>query len=262
MINEQQRQGCHSEQVKDTEKQHWFHHYPGQGVTSKNPLHWSKPSQNANFMCVECHTTGYKRNFDAAKNTFDSRWNSLGVGCQACHGPASNYLEWTAKKTDLIHAGFAVDLKDKSATVEIETCARCHSRRAPLNDGLNGRQTANGRLPAERPDPRVVHAGRQDEGRSVRIRLLCPEQNVRQGRALQQLPQPAQYRVEGTRQRRLPAMPQHRGQNHRRRHRRQGPASEKLRFQRTHSPHHGPTGFAVRGLPHARQVLHGQRLAA
>ncbi|MCU0093754.1 tetratricopeptide repeat protein [Pseudomonas koreensis] len=119
----------------DTEKNRWFHLYPGQGVNFKNPLHWSKPSQNANFMCVECHTTGYKRNFDVASNTFASQWSSLGVGCQACHGPASNHLEWTAKKTDLIHAGFAVDLKDKNATVEIETCARCHARRAPLGDG-------------------------------------------------------------------------------------------------------------------------------
>lgn len=79
-------------------KNRWFHLYPGQGVNFKNPLHWSKPSQNANFMCVECHTTGYKRNFDAASNTFDSQWNSLGVGCQACHGPASNHVQWAAKK--------------------------------------------------------------------------------------------------------------------------------------------------------------------
>jgi predicted CXXCH cytochrome family protein len=133
----------------DTEKHRWFHLYPGQGVSFKNPLHWSKPSQNANFMCVECHTTGYKRKFDAAKNTFDSQWNSLGVGCQACHGPASSHLEWTAKKTDLIHAGFAVDLKDKDATVEIETCARCHSRRAPLGDGFTvGKRLMDDYLPS------------------------------------------------------------------------------------------------------------------
>ncbi|MCS3416377.1 putative CXXCH cytochrome family protein [Pseudomonas sp. BIGb0450] len=119
----------------DTQKNRWFHLYPGQGVNFKNPLHWSKPSQNANFMCVECHTTGYKRNFEAAKNSFDSQWNSLGVGCQACHGPASNHVAWAAKKSDLLHAGFAVDLKDKDATVELETCARCHARRAPLGDG-------------------------------------------------------------------------------------------------------------------------------
>ncbi|MHC8320591.1 tetratricopeptide repeat protein [Pseudomonas sp. GB2N2] len=133
----------------DTEKHRWFHLYQGQGVTFKNPLHWSKPSQNANFMCVECHTTGYKRNFDADKNTFDSHWNSLGVGCQACHGPASNHLEWTAKKGDLIHAGFAVDLKDKDATVEIETCARCHARRAPLGDGFTvGKRLMDDYLPS------------------------------------------------------------------------------------------------------------------
>ncbi len=119
----------------DTQKNRWFHLYPGQGVNFKNPLHWSKPSQNANFMCVECHTTGYKRNFEAAKNSFDSQWNSLGVGCQACHGPASNHVAWAAKKGDLLHAGFAVNLKDKDATVELETCARCHARRAPLGDG-------------------------------------------------------------------------------------------------------------------------------
>ncbi|MGE8064769.1 tetratricopeptide repeat protein [Pseudomonas sp. NPDC089569] len=133
----------------DSEKQRWFHLYPGQGVNFKDPLHWSKPSQNANFMCVECHTTGYKRNFDAAKNTFDSQWNSLGVGCQACHGPASNHLEWATKKTDLPHAGFAVDLKDKNATVEIETCARCHSRRAPLGDGFTvGKRLMDDYLPS------------------------------------------------------------------------------------------------------------------
>ncbi|AIG01096.1 TPR domain protein [Pseudomonas fluorescens] len=133
----------------DTEKHRWFHLYPGQGVNFKNPLHWSKPSQNANFMCVECHTTGYKRNFDAARNTFDSQWNSLGVGCQACHGPASNHLEWAAKKSDLLHAGFTVDLKDKDATVELKTCARCHARRAPLGDGYTvGKRLMDDYLPS------------------------------------------------------------------------------------------------------------------
>ncbi|WP_426128852.1 tetratricopeptide repeat protein [Pseudomonas sp. DWP1b1] len=133
----------------DTQQNRWFHLYPGQGVNFKNPLHWSKPSQNANFMCVECHTTGYKRNFDAQNNTFDSQWNSLGVGCQACHGPASNHLQWAAKKGDLLHAGFAVDLKDKDATVELETCARCHARRAPLGDGYTvGKRLMDDYLPS------------------------------------------------------------------------------------------------------------------
>ena len=133
----------------DSEKHRWFHLYPGQGVNFKNPLHWSKPSQNANFMCVECHTTGFKRNFEAASNTFTSQWNSLGVGCQACHGPASNHVQWADQKTDLIHHGFDVDLKDRNATVEIETCARCHARRAPLGDGFTvGKRLMDDYLPS------------------------------------------------------------------------------------------------------------------
>ncbi len=133
----------------DTAKHRWFHLYPGQGVTFKNPVHWSKPAQNANFMCVECHTTGYKRNFDAATNSFSSHWNSLGVGCQACHGPASNHLQWAAKQAPLANAGFTVNLKDKNATTEIETCARCHSRRAPLDDGyVNDHRLLDDYLPS------------------------------------------------------------------------------------------------------------------
>ncbi|WP_070412148.1 tetratricopeptide repeat protein [Pseudomonas lundensis] len=125
----------------DTEKNTWFHLYPGQGVDFKNPLHWSKPSQNANFMCIECHTTGFKRNFDAVQNTFNSQWNSLGVGCQACHGPASNHLLAVTSHHALPQSGFDVDLKHTDATTEIETCARCHARRAPLGDGFSAEKT-------------------------------------------------------------------------------------------------------------------------
>ncbi|AYC33063.1 hypothetical protein D3880_12120 [Pseudomonas cavernae] len=120
----------------DVEKQHWFHLYPGQGVDFKDELHWSKPQQNANFMCVECHTTGFKRNFDAKSNSYASQWQALGVGCQACHGPASQHLQWAAKPDGSPNRGFDIDLSKASATSQAETCGRCHARRAPLGDGF------------------------------------------------------------------------------------------------------------------------------
>ena len=121
----------------DTEKNRWFHIYPDQGVDFKNPLHWSKPGQNANFMCVECHTTGFKRNFNAQSNSFNSQWNSLGVGCQSCHGPASNHLLWNAKQSgspSLTNDGFEINLSKADNITQVDTCARCHARRAPLGD--------------------------------------------------------------------------------------------------------------------------------
>lgn len=121
----------------DVDKRTWFHLYPGQGVDFKDPLHWSRPQQNANFMCMECHTTGFKRNYDPVTDSFASQWHSLGVGCQACHGPASRHLDWAAKKLEAANAGFSIDLGRASKIAELETCARCHARRAPLGDGYH-----------------------------------------------------------------------------------------------------------------------------
>lgn len=136
----------------DTEQHRWFHLYPGQGVGFKDPLHWSKPGQNANFMCIECHTTGFKRNFDPATATFSSTWHSLGAGCQSCHGPASNHLAWAqaaGKAAQYPNAGLAVDMRAPGNTLEVETCARCHARRAPLGDGqLTGKPLMDAYLPS------------------------------------------------------------------------------------------------------------------
>lgn len=135
----------------DTEQQRWFHLYPGQGVDFKDPLHWSKPGQNANFMCVECHTTGFKRNFEASTDTFNSTWNSLGVGCQACHGPASKHLLWAGQDqpAKLPNSGLEVSLRSPSNVTEVETCARCHARRAPLGDDpLLGKPFMDAYLPS------------------------------------------------------------------------------------------------------------------
>lgn len=143
----------------DTEKDRWMHLYPGEGVDFKDPLHWSKPAQNANFMCVECHTTDFKRNFDPVTNAFNSQWNSLGVGCQACHGPASQHLTWasgTGKTTEntaeYAHSGFDMDIRGTSNITEVDTCARCHARRAPLGDDpMPGKPFMDAYLPSALP---------------------------------------------------------------------------------------------------------------
>ncbi|MFV3329564.1 tetratricopeptide repeat protein [Pseudomonas sp. NY15437] len=119
----------------DSRKHQWFQLPASQRIDFRDDLHWTRPAQNANFMCVECHTTGFTRNYDAATDRFASHWNSLGVGCQACHGPASRHLEWAQKPDRSADKGFEVPLQNASQTTLVETCARCHARRAPLGDG-------------------------------------------------------------------------------------------------------------------------------
>lgn len=123
----------------DSRKKQWFQLMPGQRVDHKDELHWTRPAQNANFMCIECHTTGFKRHYDAKTDSFASHWNSLGVGCQACHGPASKHLEWAKKPDRSTDKGFEVPLQSASQITIVETCARCHSRRAPLADGFQNK---------------------------------------------------------------------------------------------------------------------------
>ncbi|MDP3297604.1 MAG: ammonia-forming cytochrome c nitrite reductase subunit c552 [Thermodesulfovibrionia bacterium] len=61
--------------------------YPGDGEF------WSDSGNNWQFRCGGCHVTGLKINYDKDKNSFDSRWADLGIGCEACHGPGSNHVK-------------------------------------------------------------------------------------------------------------------------------------------------------------------------
>ena len=78
----------------DTEKRKWFYAMPDAPFGPDDPLHWTRPSQNWNFMCAECHSTDLRRNYDAATDRFTTQWSDIDVACEACHGPASNHLAW------------------------------------------------------------------------------------------------------------------------------------------------------------------------
>jgi tetratricopeptide (TPR) repeat protein len=151
--------------------QRWFHLYAGQNVSHEDPLHWTKPSQNWNFMCAECHSTDLRRNYDAATDRFTTQWSDIDVACEACHGPASNHLAWAkaaerqrradatlglvarfeprAAWTMDAGAGTARRTAPRKTQTELETCALCHSRRAPLLPGHRpGQPLADTHLPA------------------------------------------------------------------------------------------------------------------
>ncbi len=74
--------------------QRWFHLYGTERVTHEDELHWSRPSQNWNFMCADCHSTALRKNYDPAADRFASRWSEISVGCEACHGPGSQHMAW------------------------------------------------------------------------------------------------------------------------------------------------------------------------
>ncbi|UTT86944.1 tetratricopeptide repeat protein [Vibrio pelagius] len=142
--------------------QRWFHLYPD--TTNTDEFYWTNSGQNWNFMCADCHSTNLQKNYDAEQDRYQTTWSEINVGCEACHGPASEHIEM-AKQSEsgdvqltgtifdaATHYGFERDLskavkewvyqegnttlqpKDILHTNQVQTCAQCHSRRTQLNE--------------------------------------------------------------------------------------------------------------------------------
>jgi len=142
---------------KEAGGERWFHLYPNERVDHRDELHWTKRSQNWNFMCADCHSTNVHKNYDPAKNSFATQWSEISVGCEACHGPGARHLEWAKNKGDDPSRGLTVALDERhgvSWTIapatgnasrsqikrtdrEIEVCAQCHSRRTEIGEGYH-----------------------------------------------------------------------------------------------------------------------------
>ncbi len=122
----------------DVATKQWYHLYDGMRVDSGHPLHWTQAQQNADFMCIECHTSGFRRDYDAKADRYDSHWQALGVGCQSCHGPASDHLRWAEGGAVADDAkGLAHPMRSAQDPGGVQQCARCHSRRTPLGNGYS-----------------------------------------------------------------------------------------------------------------------------
>ena len=119
--------------------QRWFHLYPKERITYDDELHWTRPAQNWNFMCADCHSTDVRKNYDPVADRFQTRWAEISVGCEACHGPGSRHLEWAKSQIPgwSINAttGNASRSKPRATEREIEVCAQCHGRRSQIAEG-------------------------------------------------------------------------------------------------------------------------------
>ncbi len=151
--------------------QRWFHLYPVEDIPPKDPLHWTGPQQNWNYMCAECHATDVHKNYDAAKDSFKTTFSEASVGCEACHGAGAGHVEWakSGQPLNVAHSGFTSVPAQRGAIVWSpqsttgspsasaapvaggvnETCDRCHSRRGQFSETWRpGQPLGNTHLPA------------------------------------------------------------------------------------------------------------------
>ena len=134
--------------------QRWFHLYPNEPMPHDDLLHWTGPYQNWNFSCAECHSTDVHKNYDAAGNRYRTTWSEINVACESCHGAGSRHVAWAKHENadpdkglqvlfkEHAEAAWTIDPKTGNARrgsvqklrTELETCGRCHSRRAQLSE--------------------------------------------------------------------------------------------------------------------------------
>jgi len=148
---------------KDKGGQRWFHLYPDENIRHDDVLHWTKLNQNWNFMCAECHSTGVRKNYDAATDKFATTWTEISVGCETCHGTGSDHVTWARNQKSWWPFGKREDRSkglgvrfDERANVswaadpqtgkpqrsippallrtEVETCGLCHARRGAFSE--------------------------------------------------------------------------------------------------------------------------------
>src|SRR5262245_14588863 len=128
--------------------QRWFHLYPDQKVTHDDPLHWTGAFQNWNSRCASCHSTNLVKNYSQQTNRYDTRWQEVNIGCEACHGPGSQHVAWANGKRSLAARGLVTQLgkawephngqgaipatADSALSGQMQVCSGCHSRRAEL----------------------------------------------------------------------------------------------------------------------------------
>ena len=157
--------------------QRWFHLYPNEDIKHDDVLHWTKLNQNWNFMCAECHSTGVRKNYDAAKDRFATDWAEISVGCEACHGQGSAHVAWAKEqkswspyKDNDPDKGLLVRFDERAGVTwghdaktgfpvrsaspaelrkEVETCGLCHARRGQIaEDWVPGRPLSDTHLVA------------------------------------------------------------------------------------------------------------------
>jgi len=124
----------------DIKNERWFHLYPDEEIDYTDPLHWTRGAQNWNYMCAECHSTNLRKDFDLTEAAYHTKFSEIDVSCEACHGPGSLHIELADSRSlfwDRVHGYGLARLKQKDNRAEIETCARCHSRRRVLQDGYH-----------------------------------------------------------------------------------------------------------------------------
>ena len=94
---------------------------------------WTGRGMNWNSMCARCHNTALEKRYDRTSDRYATTWAELGVGCEACHGPAADHVAWQRSKAAERDPSLERMRLGNDPERLHGLCGSCHSRRAELH---------------------------------------------------------------------------------------------------------------------------------
>jgi len=85
--------------------------------------------------CQNCHGSQITTRYDEEKHRYETRYQSLGINCESCHGPGRRHLEIVgqpglATQADLGMKALATLSKDES----LKVCFQCHAKKDSIRE--------------------------------------------------------------------------------------------------------------------------------
>lgn len=126
-----------TELAYDPAEDEWFNVYGDEDRLHHEWGHWSQRGMNWNSMCAYCHNTGFEKNYLPETDGYASTFMEMGVGCEQCHGPMKDHVDWRTEFPDQ-------ETHPDDPTIEFldydqyfNVCGSCHTRRSELTENFS-----------------------------------------------------------------------------------------------------------------------------